>query len=1064
MAGCIFVPGQPDHGVRELERLLVVAKPSVILTQRVHADTLLRAAKTNPSLAAAQQPIFIFDDDVLDSTGEPYLEIPHWQDMVGSPAEDDWEYPDIQSSQDYHSTIMIMFTSGTTGSPKGVEVSHCNYISAATGYMQRVSLHPDWQQSAKSTNDSAPVRVLGALGMHLFLGQRSYSVIFPRLGVPVYLLRRPNSKNILDAVERFNISDAIIRSSMLTEIAKTFGRKSLMSKLGSLKRVEACAAPMPPSTKTILEDLGIGRVTRVWGLTELGLVTGHDMNTPSTLQSVGELYANCEGKVTDSSNPSQVVGRNTVGDIWIRTPSCSVGYYRNPEATHEARGSDGWFSTGDVGYVDERGQWYILDRKKDLIKVNGKHVAPTELEAVLLQHPDIVGAGVIGVAVNYDEGPRAYIETASHSSLSSAEIHRFMADKVTPYKYLSGGISFLPSIPRNSLYGDLLLSIMARRSPYLPPEIIISIAEHLDAQGLRSLILSSRTTAFLTSFLLVRKEYFFITKKYTTDLRDSDYWEGLIRAWDGEHLLYPFSRLSAEQVNAIDAHYNTLLHIVASAGNVELARILIDRGAKVSGGPLRSATKNGHEDVSRLLLAAGSNPCAFGEYQGNALYFSILNGTGSLVRLVLDAIRVATAKATATTIARATYGSDPLSVKEYVQRAKYGYHTYEKTPLVLAAERGELSVLEFVVSSDDLLQCGPDLVELLDIVSSRGYVACCEFLVGVIRGSRTDVDIAEWCTSAASTAICRGRVEVFKFFVDHGLVRPVPPVDGGGSRGEDLLRTALEHGQTPIVEFILERCPHLDLHSYLWPDLSRYTAVSENIPLAYPEIRRISTLLSLLKHQKIHHLNISTPSPFQNYTTLHFWSQIPAPPLFHIHTLLRSGANPTSQTTHDNLHIQTLLRSGANPHSQTTHGNLPLHLSASSGDALLPATKTLLSTAPETLTHVNNAGQTPLHSALTPENEPVTETVSLLLASGADLTSRDEGGRTPLHTAVLHNRGREPMKKWEAMKFLIDAGASLTAVDNEGATPAHLAVVGRQSLRFWVRRAFGFAGGRVDNP
>lgn len=268
MAGCIFVPGQPGHGDRELERLISVAKPSVILTQRANVDTLLQAAKAASSPALARHSIFIFDDDILDSTGEPYLGISHWQDMVGSPAEDDWEYPDIQSSEDYHSTVVIMFTSGTTGNPKGVEVSHCNYISAAAGYMQRVSLHPDWQRTAQNTKDSAPIRVLGALGMHHLLGQRSYSVIFPKLGVPLYLLCQPNLENIIDAVERFRLTDAVVRSSLLTELAKVPNRKSLKSSLISLKRAEGCAAPMPQSTKTSLEVLGIDRVTRVWGLTE----------------------------------------------------------------------------------------------------------------------------------------------------------------------------------------------------------------------------------------------------------------------------------------------------------------------------------------------------------------------------------------------------------------------------------------------------------------------------------------------------------------------------------------------------------------------------------------------------------------------------------------------------------------------------------------------------------------------------------------------------------------------------------------------------------------------------
>ncbi|KAF7590508.1 hypothetical protein BBP40_002805 [Aspergillus hancockii] len=451
MAGCIFVPGSPGSDERELKNLVAVAKPSVILTHRIKAEVVLHATGMAPGwLTSELHRICIFDDDILDGTGEPYLTIPHWQEMVGSAADSDWEYPDITSPEDYHSTVVIMFTSGTTGSPKGVEISHHNYIAASVAYMHRVSLHPDWHEASQPTRtEASPIRVLGALAMHHILGQRSYSAIFPKLGVPLYLSCQPNPKSLLDAVERFKISDAIIRSSVLTEIAKdpklTHGRN-----LTSLKRVEACAAPMGQSTKTTLEQLGIGRVTRVWGLTELGLISGHDMTGSSCSESAGELHANYEGKVTDPSDPTVIVDRNIIGDIWIRTPSCSTGYYRNPDATAEVHGIDGWFCTGDVGYVDEKGMWYIVDRKKDLIKVNGNHVAPTELEAVLLRHPDIVDVGVIGVAVNQDEGPRAYIQRAPNSNLSVAEVHEFLAEKVTPHKYLSGGVSFTPKIPRNS--------------------------------------------------------------------------------------------------------------------------------------------------------------------------------------------------------------------------------------------------------------------------------------------------------------------------------------------------------------------------------------------------------------------------------------------------------------------------------------------------------------------------------------------------------------------------------------------------------------------------------------
>lgn len=269
MAGCIFVPGSPGSDEQELKSLIAVAKPSVILTHRIQAELVLHGAGISPGWVTSEQHrIFIFDDDILDGTGEPYLTIPHWQEMAGSEADSDWEYPNITSLEDYDSTIVIMFTSGTTGRPKGVEISHHNYIAASVAYIHRVSLHPDWHEAPQRTRTGAsPIRVLGALAMHHILGQRSYSVIFPNLGIPLYLSCQPSPKSILDAVERFKISDAIIRSSVLTEIVKD-PKLTHRRNLTSLKRVEACAAPLGQSTKTTLEQLGIGRVTRVWGLTE----------------------------------------------------------------------------------------------------------------------------------------------------------------------------------------------------------------------------------------------------------------------------------------------------------------------------------------------------------------------------------------------------------------------------------------------------------------------------------------------------------------------------------------------------------------------------------------------------------------------------------------------------------------------------------------------------------------------------------------------------------------------------------------------------------------------------
>lgn len=141
----------------------------------------------------------------------------------------------------------------------------------------------------------------------------------------------------------------------------------------------------------------------------------------------------------------------------IRGPTVISGYFENPEANAQSFDSDGWFKTGDIGYCDrDTKKWYIVDRKKELIKVRGFQVAPPELEAVVLSHPLVMDAAVIGVSLP-DEGdaerPRAYVvrqPVPESKNLTEAQILDFVADKLAKFKYLSGGVKFVEAIPKNA--------------------------------------------------------------------------------------------------------------------------------------------------------------------------------------------------------------------------------------------------------------------------------------------------------------------------------------------------------------------------------------------------------------------------------------------------------------------------------------------------------------------------------------------------------------------------------------------------------------------------------------
>ena len=142
------------------------------------------------------------------------------------------------------------------------------------------------------------------------------------------------------------------------------------------------------------------------------------------------------------------------GEIWIMGPNIFKGYYKNTKATAEAINAEGWYRTGDVGYIDLNNNIFITDRMKELIKYNGYQVSPAQLEGLLLGHPAVNDVAVIGVYSNkrVTELPRAYVVPAKGYSASKElekEIVDWLSSRVSPYKRLRGGIRFVDVIPKS---------------------------------------------------------------------------------------------------------------------------------------------------------------------------------------------------------------------------------------------------------------------------------------------------------------------------------------------------------------------------------------------------------------------------------------------------------------------------------------------------------------------------------------------------------------------------------------------------------------------------------------
>ena len=154
-------------------------------------------------------------------------------------------------------------------------------------------------------------------------------------------------------------------------------------------------------------------------------------------------------------NGIEIKQYNSPGEILIRGPIVIPGYHNNPEG-NQAFDSDGFYHSGDVGYCDAKTKlWYLVDRKKELIKVRGFQVAPPEIEAVLLGHPHIVDTAVIGVEVNeYDgQAPMAFVVRRpgpDGERLTQRQVQDFVLGQLAPYKRLNGGVKFTDAIPRNA--------------------------------------------------------------------------------------------------------------------------------------------------------------------------------------------------------------------------------------------------------------------------------------------------------------------------------------------------------------------------------------------------------------------------------------------------------------------------------------------------------------------------------------------------------------------------------------------------------------------------------------
>lgn len=347
-------------------------------------------------------------------------------------------------------TVAALFTtSGTTGLPKAAVLSHYNLVAQHVLVYEHNILP---YQKAGNVHRLVPLPMF-----HAAVGPSTHTSAL-KDGQHTYVMRKFAVETFLAAIQKFQITDLIMVPPMTIAVIMSPHRHKYNIK--SLKWVGVGAAPLDKAPQKKFAELMDPKTpyTQMLGMTETSCLSAKfDGRTFDDTGSVGQFLPNLDIKLVDDDD-KDITAWNVRGELCIRGPIVVKGYFDNPEATTRSWDSDGYYHSGDIAYGDgATGKWYIVDRKKELIKVKAYQVAPPEIEGVLLDHPGIADAAVIGIVPPGERGqgtelPRAYVvrKAGVGEHLTEEDVKEWVRPKLARYKWLEGGVCFVDAVPRTA--------------------------------------------------------------------------------------------------------------------------------------------------------------------------------------------------------------------------------------------------------------------------------------------------------------------------------------------------------------------------------------------------------------------------------------------------------------------------------------------------------------------------------------------------------------------------------------------------------------------------------------
>lgn len=324
----------------------------------------------------------------------------------------------------------LLYTSGTNANPKGVMLTHRNFLSNLDGCIHA------FQFTEKDV-------LLGVLPLFHTYALTTTMILPIRVGATIVYLARFSGPKVLEMIEKYKITSLFAIPSMYRVLLRT--AEATKHDLHTLRLCTSGGEPLPGDILETFSKIFPVPLTEGYGLTESTAIVSVNLPEKCKPGSIGPPLNNLEVKIVNDNGQRMLLNRE--GEIWVRGPNVMKGYYKLPKETAETITADGWLKTGDYGKLDGDGFLWITGRKKELIIISGENVSPNEIEHVISGHEKVFEVAVVGVSDKIrGEVPKAFIALCEHTTCNEEEIRDYCAQRLPHYK-VPKYFEFLKELP-----------------------------------------------------------------------------------------------------------------------------------------------------------------------------------------------------------------------------------------------------------------------------------------------------------------------------------------------------------------------------------------------------------------------------------------------------------------------------------------------------------------------------------------------------------------------------------------------------------------------------------------